>query len=99
MIKKFLLSFVLTVLYLAAFAFGSFLRPFDRVQTLSSHGLAVRLFVWDGVLLMLALYALTLCAELRGKRLRDLVLWTSGSLFVAAVLGYLLRLGFVTREF
>ena len=99
LIKKALLAFALTLLYLAGFAAGSFLRPFGRVQTLGAHGLAIRLFVWDGVLVLLALYGLTLLIELLGKRLRDLALWTTGSLFVAGLLGYLLRFGFLTREF
>ena len=99
MIKRVLFSALLTLLYLAAFAAGSFLHPFNRVQALSSQGLGVRLFIWDGVLLMLALFAVTLAIEAAGKRVRDLAAWTTGSLILAAALGFALRLGFVTREF
>ena len=99
MVKRALLAMFLTTVFLLAFAAGSFLHPFGVVRTLGSRGLTVRLFVWDGVLLMLMLYVVTLGIEAMGKRLRDLATWTTGSLAVAALLGYLLRLGFVTRGF
>ena len=41
--------------------------------------------MWDGVLLMLTLYQVTLGIEAIGRRLRDLA--------IAALLGYLLRPG------
>ena len=99
MTKRVLLSACFTVVYFVTFAAGSFLRPFGVTRILGSHGLAVRLYVWDGVLLMLALYLLTLAIEALGRRLRDLAPWTTASLALAALLGYLLRLGFVTRDF
>ncbi len=99
MTKRVLLATCLTVVYLVTFAAGSFLRPLGVTRVLGSHGLAVRLYVWDGVLLMLALYLLTLAIEALGRRLRDLATWTTASLALAALLGYLLRLGFITRDF
>lgn len=90
---------VLVILYVVAFAAGSFARPFGVIRTLGAHGLAVRLFIWDGVLLMVGLYLLTLVIEAVGKRLRDLAGWTTASLMIAGLIGYLLRLGFVTKEF
>ena len=99
MIKKVLLAMSFTVAYLLAFAVGSFLHPFGITRVLGSHGLSVRLYVWDGVLLMLGLYLLTLGVEALGRHLRDLASWTTASLAAAAFLGYLLRLGFITRDF
>lgn len=99
MVKRVLLTMLFTAVYLVAFAAGSFLHPLGVIRALGSQGLTVRLFVWDGVLLMLALYGLTLGVEALGKRLRDLAPWTTAGLAMAAALGYLLRLGFLTREF
>ena len=97
--KRALLVILLIVAYLLTFAAGSFLHPFGVTSVLASRGLAARLFIWDGVLLMLALFALTLGLEALGKRLRDLAPWTAAALAVATVLGLLARLGFITREF
>ena len=99
MIKRVLLTGFLVILYLAAFAAGSFARPFGVIRTLGSQELAVRSFIWDGVLLMVGLYVLTLVIEAIGKRFRSLAAWTTVSLVVAGLIGYLLRLGFVTKEF
>ena len=63
MIKRASLAVVLTMAYLLAFAAGSFLHPIGVVRALGSHGPEVRLFVWDGVLLMLMLYGLSLGVE------------------------------------
>ena len=99
MVKRVLLGILFTVIYLIAFAAGSFLHPLGLVRAIGSQGLTVRLFIWDGVLVMLTLYGLTLGIEALGRRFRDLAPWTTASLVLAALLGYLLRLGFVTREF
>ncbi len=99
MVKKILLTMLFTAVYLIAFAAGSFVHPLGVIRPLESQGLTMRLYIWDGVLLMLALYGLTLGIEAIGKRLRDLAPWTTASLAFAALLGYLLRLGFVTRDF
>ncbi len=99
MLKRISLALFFLLVYLLAFAAGSFLHPFGVIRILGAQGLGVRLFIWDGVLLMLALYLLTLGIEALGKRLRDLAPWTTASLLLAALLGYLLRFGFVSREF
>ena len=98
MTTRILLTILLTVLYVVAFAAGSFLHPFGVMRVLESHGLAVRLFVWDGVLLMLGFYLVTLAVEMLGRRLRTLASWTTASVVLAGLIGYLLRFGFVTRD-
>ena len=99
MIKRVLLAGFLVILYVGAFAAGSFARPFGVIGSLGSHGLTVRLFIWDGLLLMVGMYLLTLVIEAAGRRLRRLAGWTTASLMIAGLIGYLLRLGFVTKEF
>ena len=89
MTERVLLAALLPVAYLVTFAVGSVLHPIGVTRTLGSHGLTVRLYVWDGVLLMLALFLLTLAIEALGRRLWDLAPWTMGSLARAALLGYL----------
>ena len=96
--KRALLTLLLLVAYLFAFAAGSFMHPFGITSVLASHGLAARIFIWDGVLLMLGLFVLTLGLEAIGKRLRDLLPWTAGALLLAAFAGFALRFGFVTRD-
>ena len=97
--KRALLAVLFLLADLTVFAAGSFTRPFGVTSVLASRGLATRIFIWDGVLLMLGLLLLTLALEAIGRRLRWLAPWTVGAFAVAALLGYLLRLGFVTREF
>ena len=99
MVKRMLLAVILVFLYVMAFAAGSFAHPFGITRTLGSHGLGLRLFIWDGVLLMVGLYVLTLVIQAIGKRVRELAVWTTASLVVAGMIGYLLRFGFVTKEF
>lgn len=98
MVKRVALTVCFTAVYLVTFATGSFLHPFGITRILGTRGLGVRLYIWDGVLLMLALFLLTIVIEALGRRLRDLAPWTTASLALAAALGYLLRLGFVSRD-
>ena len=76
----------LTVVYLIAFAARSFLHPFRHNGGLEPRGPAIRLYVWDALLLMLGLYLLTLVVEALGRRLRALALWRTASLVLAALL-------------
>ena len=99
MVRGVLLAVGLSFAYLITFAAGSFLQPFGVTRVLASRELAGRFFVWDGVLLMVGLFLLTLLVEALGRHLRTLAVWTTASLATAALLGYLLRLGFVTRDF
>ena len=94
-----MLAVLLFVADLVVFAAGSFARPFGITSVLASRGLAARIYIWDGLLLMLVLLAVTFGVEALGKRLRSLAPWTAGAFLLAGLAGFLLRFGFVTREF
>lgn len=96
--RRVVLGLVLTVLDLIVFAAGSFARPFGIATQLQASGAAVRLFLWDGLLLMTGLYLLTLGVEAARKRLGLLWPVTTVAFVLAALLGYWMRFGFVTRE-
>lgn len=96
--KKAILFLLQFVLFLFAIALGSFARPFHLQTTFGRTGLVSHTFVWDGLLLALALFALLLLAEFLAKRLRSLGPWTTGAFVLAAIAGLALKLGFITRD-
>ena len=83
------------LLFFVAFAAGSFFyHPFNLRTALAVPG---RSFVWDGVLLMLLLYALLMLVAVLRKRLRISLPWATLALLLAALAGWLLKFGFVTH--
>jgi hypothetical protein len=83
------------LLFLIVFAAGSFFyHPFNVQTALAGTG---RSFVWDGVLLMLLLYALLMLVAVLRKRLRISLPWTTLALLLAALAGWFLKFGFATR--
>jgi hypothetical protein len=94
--KKLLLTLVQFVLFFVTFAAGSFLKPLHLRQVLSVTSDGTRVFIWDGVLLMLALFVLLLVIEAARRRLRTAAPWTTLALLLAAAAGFALKLGFLT---
>jgi hypothetical protein len=93
--KKAFFTFFQFVLFLLAFAVGSFLPAFQAlplIATRFSNG--TRMFIWDGVLLMGVLLAVILLVEAVRKRLRDAAPWTTLAFLLATVLGLVLKFGF-----
>jgi glucan phosphoethanolaminetransferase (alkaline phosphatase superfamily) len=83
------------LLFLVVFAIGSFFyHPFHLQTALSAPG---RTFVWDGILLMLLLYALLLLIALFRKRLRISLPWATLALLLAFLAGWFWKFGFITR--
>lgn len=97
--KNFILAALQFVLFLLMFIAGSFLAPF-RTRWLITHPtpFSTRYFIADGLLLMLALYLLVLVLEAAYKRLRTMAPWTTAALLLATLLGFAMKLGFITRE-
>lgn len=86
-------------LFLLTFLVGSlFLHPFGLRTVLVSDAAHTRVFLWDGVLLMLLLYALVLGLEAATRRLRDAAAWSTLALAAAAGAGLALKFGFLTVE-
>jgi hypothetical protein len=96
MIKNILLTIVQFFLFFVAFAVGSFMTPFKIAHVISYSPRGTRIFYWDGVLLMLILFAVILLIELLRKRLRTAAPWTVLALVLATVAGFAVKLGFLT---
>jgi len=96
--KNILFTALQFVLFFVTFAAGSFAPPFHIQRVLSVTPEGTRVFLWDGVVLMLALYILILLIEALRRRLRGAAPWTTIALTLAAIAGFALKLGFLTLE-
>lgn len=85
------------ILFLIVFAVGSFLPPFHLEQTLGTTAEGTRIFIWDGAVLMTALFVLILIIEAARKRIASAGPWTAFAFVIAAIVGYLAKFGFLTR--
>jgi hypothetical protein len=83
------------VLFFVTFAVGSVLPVFHLlplVATKFANG--TRVFIWDGVVLVVVLLAVILLIEALRKRLRSAAPWTALAFVLATVLGLLAKFGF-----
>jgi hypothetical protein len=97
--KKAIAVLVQFLLFLLVFAAGSFVvHPFHVQTALAPAEGHTRVFLWDGVLLMLLAYLLILLIAAARKRLPRAVLGTSLALALAAVVGWMLKFGFLSRD-
>ncbi len=98
--KKFLSTILQFFLFLITFAIGSFLRPFHLSWDLAvaSSANVHRTFIPDGLLLMAVLFVLILIMEALMKRLRTFGPWTTLAFALAAIMGCVMKLGFITRD-
>jgi len=94
--KNVLLTLVQFVLFLVAFAAGSFVAPMRIRQVLSVQPDGAHIFIWDGVLWAALLFLLILLVEVARKRIRTAAPWTVLGLVLALLAGLALRLGFMT---
>ena len=106
MIKKLLFTLLQFVLFLFAFAVGPFL-PIIAVlalHTLRSPSIitkwanGTRGFQWDGILLMLAFFAVVLLIEALRKRIRSAAPWTALALALATIAGLIMKFGFLSFD-
>ncbi len=92
---KYALSIILQfILYLLVFAIGSFLPVFHILPSLSFGIGAGRVFVYDGLLLMVAVYALILLIGAVRRRVHVVFLNATVAWVLALVVGLFLKLGF-----
>jgi hypothetical protein len=96
--KKTLVTLLQLVLFLLVFLAGSLFPPFHIEHVLIAAPGSTRVFVADGLLLMLALYVLIVAVEALTKRLRTAAPWTTTALVLAAILGFMMKFGFLTRS-
>lgn len=95
--KKILAFILQSALLLICCAVGSFVRPFhiEKVTRLSP-GLTY-IFVWDGFLLMAAVYLVIVLIESVSRRLKSVPM-TTLALALATVLSVAIKLGRITQE-
>jgi threonine/homoserine/homoserine lactone efflux protein len=92
--KRVLSIFLQFLLFLIVFLVGSLLPGANLLPTLSVSAGAGRIFVYDGVLLMLGIYALILLVAAARKRIH--IAWPNSTiaLFLALLIGLLMKFGF-----
>ena len=82
------------ILFLVVFLVGSFLPGVNLLPTLIVGAGTGRVFVYDGLLLMLALYIVILLIAAARKRIH--IAWPNSTLavFLALILGLAMKFGF-----
>jgi len=96
--KKLLSVLAQLILFLFVFFAGSLFPPFHIQHVLATSPALTHLFVADGLVLMLALYILVVVIEVVTKRIRTSAPWTTLAVVLAAVLGLMMKFGFITHE-
>ncbi len=96
--KKAVLTILQFFLFFIVFGVGSLFPPFHFEHVLIATPGVTRIFVADGLLLMFALYVLIVLIEVLRKRLRTSAPWTTIAVILAAVLGLMMKFGFLTRS-
>ena len=96
--KTAILTILQFFLFLIVFGIGSLFPPFHFEHVLIATPGVTRIFVADGLLLMLALYVLVILVEVMRKRLRTAAPWTTLAVILATVLGLMMKFGFLTRS-
>jgi hypothetical protein len=95
--KNVLLALLKFLLFVIVFAAGSFLPPFHIERVISVTPDGTRIFIWDGLLLMTALFVVILLIEALRKRLAVSGPWTAAAFVLAGIAGYAAKFGFLTR--
>jgi hypothetical protein len=84
-------------LFLIVFGIGSLFPPLHLEHVLGTTSAGTRVFMADGLVLMIALYILILVVELLRKRLTTSAPWTTLALALAAGFGFAMKFGLLTR--
>lgn len=97
--KKAFTTLAQFLLFLAVFALGSFLHPFNlHWATTSVAPGTSRYFIPDGLLLSIGVFLAIVITQTLRKRMCNTA-WTVVAFLLAVAVGYALRLGFITRDF
>ena len=86
------------ILFLFVFFIGSIFPPFHFEHILIATPGTTRIFIADGLLLMLALYVVLIIVEALRKRLRTAGPWTTLAFVLAIIFGLMMKFGFLTRS-
>jgi len=96
--KNVLLLCLQFVLFLIIFVAGSLFPPFHLEHVLTTTPTTLHIFVADGLVLMIALYVAIGVIEMLTKRIRTALPWTTVAVLLAAVIGFYMKFGFITRD-
>src|SRR5271170_2666522 len=96
--KKVVIAILQFILFLIVFGAGSLFPPFHLEHVLIATPGFTRIFVADGLLLMLVLYVLIVLVEAFTRRLRTAAPWTTAAFVLAAIFGFIMKFGFLTRS-
>jgi hypothetical protein len=97
LIKNVLFAVLQFILLLLIFLVGSLFPPFHLEHVLGVTPEGTRIFIWDGALLMTAVFAIILAIEAVRKRIGTAGLWTTLAFALAAAAGFAAKFGFLTR--
>jgi hypothetical protein len=86
------------ILFLIVFFAGSLFPLFHIEHILSTGPAGTRIFVADGLLLMLALFIVILLIEALRKRIITSGRWTALAFVLATTMGFAMKFGFLTRS-
>jgi hypothetical protein len=96
--KKAITTILQFFLFLIVFGAFSLFPPFHIEHVLGTTPTGTRVFIADGLLLAFALYLLIVLIEFLMKRLRVSAPLTTVAFVLAAILGLMMKFGFLTRS-
>jgi hypothetical protein len=95
--KQVFFTLIQFALFFAIFFVGSFFPPFHLEHQLGITSDGTRIFVCDGLVLMVLFCAIILAIEAIRNRVRVAGPWTVVALALATIAGFVAKLGFLTR--
>lgn len=96
--KNAIFTILQLILFLIVFFAGSLFPPFHIEHIISTGPAGTRIFIADGLLLMLALCIVILLIEALRKRIVSSGRWTAAAFILATALGLAMKFGFLTRS-
>jgi hypothetical protein len=96
--RKAIITILQFFLFLIVFGAFSLFPPFRIEHVLSTTPTGTRIFIADGLLIALVVYLLIVLIELLMKRLRVSAPWTTIAFVFAAIVGFMMKFGFLTRS-
>ena len=96
--KKAIITILQFFLFLIVFGAFSLFPPFHIEHVLSTTPTGTRIFIADGLLIAFVVYLLSVLIELLMKRLRVSAPWTTIAFVFAAIVGFMMKFGFLTRS-
>ena len=96
--KKAIITILQFFLFLILFGAFSLFPPFHIEHVLSTSSTGTRVFIADGLLIALVVYLLVVLIEFLMKRLKISGPWTTIAFVLAAIVGFMMKFGFLTRS-